>query len=189
MSTPTTGSRQLELLRYLRTSPGGTPAALARYLGVDPDNQSFRAALRSAVHEGCLEVTGSTSSRKYLRVLRGSERIRICYACPKPECQHRKFVRERADLEWRCPEHAARELERNAPYSMPWDDLEPHPDLEAAMLALLPCKAREWSDTLSEAFPEIPSREIGHRKLMLGIETVNVVGRWECRLRGDDAAV
>jgi hypothetical protein len=137
MSTPTTGSRQLELLRYLRTSPGGTPAALARYLSVDPDNQSFRAALRSAVREGCLEVTGSTSSRRYLRVLHGRERIRLCYVCPK--CQQRKFVRERADLSWHCPEHAARELERNAPRSQPWDELEPHPELEAAVLQRLPC--------------------------------------------------
>jgi hypothetical protein len=184
MSESTTGNRQLELLRLLRTSPGGSVAGLARYLSVDSDNQSFRGALRDAVREGSLRVAGATRSRRYLRVLRGVERIRICFACP--QCNHRKFVRERADLDWHCAEHGARELQRNAPRAEPWDDLEPHPELEAAMRALVPCSAREWSDTLHEAFPEIPNQEIGHRKLAAGIETAWIDGRWQCRVRGDE---
>lgn len=128
----------------------GTPLQMAAAVGVEASDRSFRRAISDLVNQGVLVAEGTSRDRSYSNAT----------TAPRPaEAAARAFA----------PAAGVKDVENVG-----------QTDIEAALLALVPCTARAFSDEGSKLIAD--PKLLGATKLRLGIEThKGSDGRWYCR--------
>jgi|tagenome__1003787_1003787.scaffolds.fasta_scaffold20755941_1 hypothetical protein len=155
----------------------GTPRELAESVGLDPQDSTFKRTLRSLVADGVLISEGETSQRRYrpagVSTIVDSEAVVPTGTSPDPSPSP-AAVQQPAPTIVDRPEVEAREDVDVQPFA------DPFSSLDAALLALVPCTAREFSDGGHRL--GLKGRELGERKQRLGIVTFRAEDGWRCRV-------